>query len=534
MSYKDIYQHWLDAGIMETELASLSEEQIKECFYKELKFGTGGIRAIMGPGINRLNIYTVRKAAEGYARHVTDNNGKSVIITYDNRRNSKLFGEEAAKVLSSHGVTVLIFNSIKPTPELSFAVRYLHTFGGIVITASHNPSEYNGYKIYDSCGCQAVPRITDEIKKSIDGVGDPLEVHYEADDSLIHSVPSDVDEVYYRLLETVQERHGLDKNIKIVYTPLHGTGYIPVTTMLRRLGYEVFEVSEQCEPDPDFSCTDSPNPEDKRAFIKAVEVAKTVDADLILVTDPDCDRVGVAVKDKDDTYQYLTGNHTGAILLKYIIEAKEEKGTMPENPIVFDTIVTSDLGKRICEKHGIEVESTLTGFKYIGDKIREYEGKKKFLFGYEESYGYMIKDFTRDKDGVQGSILISEAVQYYKNNGMTLTDVLEQIYEEVGRCTDIAESVEYPGIDGIEKMNAVVEEYRQYEPGDAVEEYSRIIKAVEDYNKGIRKTDTGEETINLPKSNVVKIIFTDESWFVIRPSGNEPKIKRYACLWEHN
>ena len=329
----------------------------------------------------------------------------------------------------------------------------------------------------------------------------------------------EVDEAYYKALETVQERPGVEKNIKVVYTPLHGTGNVPVRTMLNRLGYEVKTVGEQCIPDPDFSKTASPNPENKKSFDKAIEVAKKFDTDIIIATDPDCDRLGVVVKDKGE-YKYLTGNQTGAILLEYLLSTKKEKGTLPANGIVFDTIVTASLGAKVCEKYGVEVESTLTGFKFIGDKIREYEGKKEFLFGYEESYGYMIKPFTRDKDGVQSTILACEAANYYKAQGKTLVDVLNSLYDEFGYLEDIQENETLPGIEGLAEIKRRVEEFR-----------TKDIKEIEG-RKVVKKVDYKDGVQGLPPSNVIKLFLEDGSWVVIRPSGNEPKIKYYKNLWK--
>ena len=584
---------------------------------KELEFGTGGIRAVMGPGMDQLNIYTIRKNTEGYARYIdavyADKAGsvnddresriccgadvgddvggitveKTVVIAYDNRNHSKEFADETANVLASHGIRVYMFDSLRPTPELSFAVRYLHAFGGVVITASHNPPQYNGYKIYDMYGCQCVPRDTDEIIRYIKGVGDigdELDSKYRSDGTgssggslaetslsvtLSSEARSDgkkvvlsdeVDEAYYRALETIQLRPDLQKEIKIVYTPLHGTGYVPVTTMLGRLGYEYYEVSEQCEPDGDFSHTASPNPEDKRAFDLAIEKAKKVDADIIMATDPDCDRIGLVVKHenllssgfadksvltwikesetKDEKYVYLTGNQVGAIFIKYLLETRKQAGTLPEDGIIFDTIVTSDLGVRIAKSYGIEVESTLTGFKFIGDKIREYEGQRTFLFGYEESYGYMIGDFTRDKDGVQAAIMAAEVCNYYKLQGKTLVDVLLSIYNEYGYSRDVQESQSFEdgcgltGEQGRAEMERLVDEYRSIDPTSesAVIEGRRVV-AVEDYKSSLRTACDGSTTaLLLPKSNVIKLFLEDGSWVVVRPSGNEPKIKYYKEL----
>lgn len=530
MDYVKEYDRWLSLNIMKNELLKLSEKEKEECFYKELTFGTGGIRAIMGPGPNRLNIYTIRKNTEGYARYVESNNAnhQGVVIAYDNRLNSKEFALESAKVLATHGIRVYLFDSLRPTPELSFAVRYLKAFGGIVITASHNPPEYNGYKIYDHHGCQCVPRDTDTIIKYIQGVEDLLSISIDETKSInIEYIGAKVDEAYYKKLLEVQEWPQLNKSIKIVYSPLHGTGYIPVSTMLNQLGYHLYKVEEQCYPDPFFSKTKSPNPENKKAFEKSIELAKEVDADLIIATDPDCDRLGIVVK-HNGSYEYLTGNQTGAILLEYLLSQKKEKGTLPNDGIVFNSIVTSDLGKKVCEKYGVEVESTLTGFKFIGDKIREYKGKKTFLFGYEESYGYMIKDFTRDKDGIQSSILVAEVCEYYKQCGKTLIDVLNDIYDEHGYVEDIQESETLPGIEGQKRMESIVNQFR-YENIKEIE--GRKVIAKEDYLLSVRNDSNGETILTLPKSNVIKLLLDDESWIVVRPSGNEPKIKYYKNLW---
>ena len=530
MDYMKEYKRWMSHGIMHDELSKLTDKEIEECFYKELTFGTGGIRAIMGPGPNKLNIYTIRKNTEGYARYIENYGDKKagVVIAYDNRMYSKEFAYEAAKVLTTHDIKVYLFDDLRPTPELSFAVRYLKCTGGIVITASHNPPEYNGYKIYDHHGRQCVPRDTDVIIEYIKNVEDLLSINIdESKENNIIYIGKEIDEAYYEKLLEVQERPELKKKIKMVYTPLQGTGNIPVRTMLNRLGYEVHEVKEQCDPDPLFSKTKSPNPENKSSFDLAIKLANQVSADLIIATDPDCDRLGIVVR-HNDNYEFLTGNQTGAVLLEYLLSTKKEKGRLPDKGIVFDTIVTSDLGAKICQKYGVEIESTLTGFKYIGDKIREYKGQKTFLFGYEESYGYMIKDFTRDKDGVQSSILIAECCNYYKTLNKTLIDVLNEIYDEYGYVSDIQESETFPGIEGQKKMEEIVNQYRY---GDIKEIDGRKVVAKEDYNLSIRTDQSGETPLALPKSNVIKLFLEDRSWIVVRPSGNEPKIKYYKDLW---
>lgn len=531
MDYIKEYNKWLSLGIMKDELLMLNEKEIEECFHRELTFGTGGIRAIMGPGPNRLNIYTIRKNTEGYAKYIENhgNKGAGIVIAYDNRLHSKEFAYEAAKVLVTHDITVYLFEDLRPTPELSFAVRYLGCSGGIVITASHNPPEYNGYKIYDHYGCQCVPRDTDIITNYIKKVKDLLtiEINESKIDNIIY-IGKEIDEAYYKRLLEVQERPNLNKSIKIVYTPLHGTGNIPVRTMLNRLNYEVYEVKEQCIPDPNFTKTSSPNPEDRCSFDKAIELAKTINADLIMATDPDCDRIGVVVRHHDN-YEYLTGNQTGIILLNYLLSTKKCKGTLPKNGIVFNTIVTSDLGAKVCQKYGVEIESTLTGFKFIGDKIREYNNQKTFLFGYEESYGYMIKDFTRDKDGVQTSVLIAECCNYYMQQNKTLIDVLEKIYDEYGYVLDIQESETLPGVEGQKKMKEIINHFR-YDKIDEID--GKKIIAKEDYKLAIRTDNNGIKVpLTLPQSNVIKLFLDDGSWIVVRPSGNEPKIKYYKNIY---
>lgn len=526
------YKRWSQFDGMKEELEKLTEEEIEDCFYKELEFGTGGIRGIMGPGPNRLNIYTIKKNTEGYARYIDKYGDKAagVVIAYDNRMHSKEFALEAAKVLVSHNINTYLFEDLRPTPELSFAIRLLKCTGGIVITASHNPPEYNGYKIYDQHGCQCVPKETNMIAQYISKIPDVLSIYVDENKfKNIKYIGKEIDEIYYKRLLEVQEYPECSKEIKIVYTPLHGTGQRPVITMLKRLGYKIYTVEDQCYPDPFFSNVNSPNPENKKSFEQAIDLAKVVNADLVIATDPDCDRLGIVVNHQGQ-YEYLTGNQTGAILLEYLLSTKKKKGTLPSDGIVFNTIVTSDLGTRICEKYGIEVESTLTGFKFIGDKIREYEGKKTFLFGYEESYGYMIKDFTRDKDGVQAAILIAECCNFYKKQQKSLIDILNEIYAEHGYVTDIQESKLLPGKDGKKMMEDIINNFRYNNLKEL--EGKRII-AKEDYMTSLRTDVHGTVPLTLPKSNVIKFFLEDGSWIVIRPSGNEPKIKYYKNLWRN-
>lgn len=540
-TYMINYNKWLSFQKLDSDLkeklSNLTKKEIEDCFYKSLEFGTGGLRALLGVGPNRLNIYTVRKNTEGFARYIKSKGNtaceKGIVIAYDNRHMSKEFASEAAKVLAVHNIHSYVFESLRPTPELSFAVRELQAFGGIVITASHNPKEYNGYKVYNSKGGQCIPDETDIIIKYINSVEDELSVQVADEDTFrqyYHVLSSEIDEKYYnKLLETIPLNKDEKKDdFKIVFSPQHGTANIPVRTVLSRLGYKVILVENQCSPDPDFSNTLSPNPENEEAYSEGIKIAKSVDANLVMTTDPDCDRLGIAVKHNGE-YRLLTGNQTGAILLDYILKVRKEKGLLPSNSIVFNTIVTSDLGSEIAKKFGIEVESTLTGFKFIGDKIREYEetGVKQFLFGYEESYGYLLSDISRDKDAVQSCMIIAEIANYYHNRGKTMIDILNNIYEEFGYYLDHLYSVTLKGIDGKERINRIMKNLRE-EKRETLG--SLKVKAVEDYIISKREEEGIITRISLPKSNVLKFILEDNSWVAVRPSGTEPKCKFYFCI----
>lgn len=497
---------------------------------KELTFGTGGIRAIMGEEDDQINLRTIRRNTEGYARYVLEKGGASVVVAYDNRKNSREFARETAEVLAARGIEVYLFEDLRPTPELSFAIRHLGAFGGVVITASHNPPEYNGYKIYDQYGCQCVPRDTDQIIEHIRRT--PLQTRAagtgaQPQDTRIHLIGQEVDEAYYRALEGIQLAPGQKRNIRIVYTPLHGTGYIPVTTMLKRLGHQVIPVEEQCAPDAGFTNAASPNPEDESAFDRAILLAKETDAELILATDPDCDRLGVMVRDKG-RYVRLTGSQLGTLFLAYILEAKAGRGAIPKNAVVCHSVVTGGQGDRICEKYGVETENTLTGFKYIGGRIRENEGKKEFLFGYEESCGYLFSPMTRDKDGVQAAIMAAEACSEYRKKGMTLLDALEKIRKEFGQCEESRQTRSFPGSAGRKDME---EEMRRWRTKNITELEGRKVAAREDYLTSTRTLASGtEEPIDLPKTNMIRFVLEDGSWVAIRPSGNEPKLKIYRNL----
>ena len=539
MDYAELYDYWLsnenidEATRKELKELSGNDAEIKERFYRELEFGTGGLRGVIGAGINRINKYIIRKTTQGYAEYIkkaeADACRRGVVIAHDNRRYSIEFCKETAGVLAANGIKAYIFDSLRPTPELSFAVRHLNAFGGVVITASHNPPEYNGYKLYDERGCQLVPAVNDLIVAEIAKIADPLTVKaltMEEAGSLITVLDSDVDESYYDKIMSIRVCPDVNKDIKIIYSPQHGTGNVPVRTVLDRLGYNVIPVLEQCDPDTEFSNTLNPNPETDEAYVLAIEYAKKNDADIIITNDPDCDRLGVVVK-SENGYTRMTGNQSAAVLLEYILSNKAKNGTIPTNGVMFNTVVTSDLGDRISEKYGLSVEKTLTGFKFIGDKIYQHElaGDKTFVFGYEESYGCLIADFVRDKDAVQASLMLCEAAAYYKEQGKTLLDVLYELYAEHGYFLDALDNFAFKGIDGSEKMAALMDGLRQAPPATAGD---IKVLAVEDFQSAEMKAE------GFPSSNVLKFKMEDGSWVAVRPSGTEPKCKFYYSIVAEN
>ena len=538
MDYISRYKHWINSENIDEdtrkELLALegNDKEIKERFYKQIEFGTAGMRGLLGAGYNRMNKYTVRKATQGYAAYIKENGDEAclrgVVIAHDNRRLSVELAIESAGVLAVNGIKSYLFDALRPTPELSFAVRELGAFGGIMITASHNPPEYNGYKLYDMRGCQMIPSMNDCVIKHIEAVADALsvdcmDISEATEKGLVTLLDNTVDEKYYAAVESIVLAPDLKKNVKIVYSPQHGTGNVPVREVLGRLGYNVIPVLEQCTADTEFSNTKNPNPETKEAYELALEYARKYDADIVITTDPDCDRLGVAVRYNGD-YKLMTGNQSAAVILDYILMQRTKNGTMPENPIMFNTVVTSDLGDRICESYGVSVEKTLTGFKFIGDKIYNHNkaGDKNFVFGYEESYGCLAADFVRDKDAVQASLMLCECAAYYKEKGMTLCDALEALYEKHGYYIDSVDSFAFKGIAGAEKIASLVDGLRNNPP----KEISGIATAeLEDY--------TSETMIakGFPSSNVLKFKFSDSSWVAVRPSGTEPKIKFYFCVF---
>lgn len=547
MSWKQAYERWIQSPALDEEMKTAlenmknNEKGLEECFYKNLEFGTGGMRGEIGPGTNRMNIYTVRKASEGLARFIEsvgeEAKKRGVVIAFDSRHMSPEFAMEAAKTLATHSIQSYVFAELRPTPELSFAVRELHAFSGIVVTASHNPPEYNGYKVYGEDGGQLPPKEADIVIDKVNEIENELEIYVESEESLkakglIKIIGEEMDETYVSKLKTISVHPELaeeiGKDLKIVFTPLHGTSNKPVRKALDALGYtNVTIVKEQELPDGNFSTVKSPNPEEHAAFELAIGYGTKINADVLVATDPDADRLGVAVKNSNGEYTVLTGNQTGAILLDYLLSQKKEKGILPENGIVLKTIVTSEIGRSIAKAYGLETIDTLTGFKFIGEKIKQFEqtGEYTFQFGYEESYGYLIGDFVRDKDAVQATIFAIEVAAYYKKRGMTLYDGLLEIFAKYGFYREGLKSLTLKGKDGAEQIGNLLATFRQEAPS----EFAGIrVKTVEDYKTSVRILDNGTtETIHLPKSNVLKYILEDGTWVCLRPSGTEPKVKFY-------
>ena len=524
MGYKELYNKWLslDSDTRNELLSIEDEKEIEDRFYKDLEFGTGGLRGIMGVGSNRMNKYTVARASLGLANYFNSKkkDGATVekckiAIAYDSRNNSEFFAKTAAAVYANNGFEVYLFDRLVPVPVLSYTTGYLGCDAGVMITASHNPKEYNGYKVYDSTGCQL---CTEEAKSALDYINavnefvivDCVENAFEHEN--IHRLG---DETVDAFISKVKEQSVYEEksNLKIVYTPLHGTGNIPVRKVLQ--GMDVTVVKEQELPDGDFSTVRSPNPEEKDALNLAIQAAQSLEADIVLGTDPDCDRVGVAVRHNGE-YVLLTGNQTGALLVNFVMTM--HKDDLNEKSTLVKTIVTSELGANIALNYGVKVEDTLTGFKYIGDKINKYlaSGDREFVIGYEESYGYLVGTHTRDKDGVVSSMLICQMASWYKNQGKTLVDGLNEIYDEYGYFLDSLDSFVLKGKDGAAKIKALMQEFKQ--KGDTI---LPDIKQIIDYSVGIG---------DLPKENVLKYIFNDGSWLAVRPSGTEPKIKVYYSI----
>ncbi|MDG5786714.1 phospho-sugar mutase [Evansella sp. AB-P1] len=547
MSWKTQYERWISTPNLNTEYKDEleqmkdNEEKLEDAFYKNLEFGTGGLRGELGAGTNRMNLYTVRKATEGLAQFIKSQGAEAVqrgvAIAYDCRHMSPEFSLEAAKTLGYHGIKTYLFSSLRPTPVLSFAVRYLNAYAGIVVTASHNPPEYNGYKAYGPDGGQVPPKMAEEIISYVNQIENELEVNVKEEAELLEAglltyIDKEVDEAYYEKLLTLIENQEVINDMKddlsIVFTPLHGTANIPVQEGLKRMGFtNVTVVKEQADPDPNFSTVKSPNPEEHEAFALAMEYGEKLNGDILIGTDPDADRVGVAVKNAEGEYQVLTGNQVGALILHYLLEQKKAKGELDPNYKVIKTIVTSEIGRKLAESYGIEMMDTLTGFKFIGEKIKEFESdERKFLFGYEESYGYLIGDFARDKDAVQICLMAAEVAAYYKKQGKSLLDGLNEIFEKFGYYKEDLVSLTLKGIAGVKQINKIMSDFRAQPPMSLG---GRVVEVLEDYQEQVTKDiATGDTSpIDLPRSNVLKFWLSGKSWVALRPSGTEPKIKFY-------
>lgn len=531
MNYLDKANLWKNYANLDqelkTELEQMNDKELQEAFTNDLEFGTGGLRGILGAGTNRMNIYIVRKATLGFGRYLAkqdDALNKGVVIAHDNRHKSKEFALESAKVLTSLGFSVYLFEDLRPTPELSFGVRYFKAIGGIMITASHNPKEYNGYKIYDSTGCQLVPYMADQVIDEINNISDYFDIETSKNHNLIKYIGKEVDEVYIKEVKKIMLQPNLAKNFKVVYTPLHGTGQVFATDVLKSVGYDVTPVMCQMTNDPNFSGVKSSNPENAEAYDEGIELAKEIGADLVLATDPDADRLGIAVKHNNE-YVLLNGNQTGSIVLKYILETRKKLGILPDNGYVFTTNVSSTLPVTIAKSYNMNVDITLTGFKFIGEKAREIEGKGTYIFGFEESYGFLVSDCVRDKDSIQAILMLCEAAAYYKSKNMDLVDALNEIFKEYGYYKEGITNIALKGLEGAAKIQEIMNYFRNTN----ISLNKFCILAKED-NKLQVKTDlvTKKTTvIKLPKSNVIKYYLNDDMWFVLRPSGTEPKLKVY-------
>lgn len=545
MNYLEKYHHWLSYENIDTELkedllsVANDENEIKERFAVDMSFGTAGLRGIISAGTNRMNIYTVRRATQGLALYLLDQTieNPSVAIAYDSRHKSAEFAKEAARVLAGSGITAYLFDELKPTPELSFAVRHLGASAGIVVTASHNPAKYNGYKVYGDDGCQIGPVEAEAITAKINSL-DFFEGIKMADDNsdLIISIGREIEEAFLQNVQAQQINPDAVKkaadDFKVVYTPFHGTGNKPVQEIFRRIGLvNVYPVEAQCVPDGAFPTVKSPNPEDKEGFCLAIELAKEKQSDLIIGTDPDCDRVGVIIRDKNGEFVPLTGNQIGALLCEYILSQRTAKGTMPKNPFVIKTIVTTQIIKAIAENYNATMFECLTGFKFIGELIRNNDenGNMSYVFGFEESYGYLAGTYARDKDAVVASMLIAEMAAFYSLQDKTLYDALQDLYVKYGYYHESTKSIFKEGLDGAEQIVKMMSNVRANIPTAIA---GLNVLAYRDYQTGLRHdmTTGNEQAVRLPKSNVVYFELENDNWLVLRPSGTEPKIKLYAGI----
>ena len=553
MSYQENYQKWVDFAelpdYLRQDLENMDEKTKEDAFYTNLEFGTAGMRGLIGAGTNRINIYVVRQATEGLARLIESKGGnekeRGVAIAYDSRHFSPEFAFESAAVLAKHGIKSYVFESLRPTPELSFAVRHLNCFAGIMVTASHNPAPFNGYKVYGEDGGQMPPHDADALTTYIRAIENPFavevaDVEAEKASGLIEVIGEAVDVEYLKEVKDVNINPALieefGKDMKIVYTPLHGTGEMLARRALAQAGFDSVQVVEaQATPDPDFSTVKSPNPESQAAFALAEELGRQVGADVLVATDPDADRVGVEVLQKDGSYLNLSGNQIGAIMAKYILEAHKNAGTLPENAALCKSIVSTDLVTKIAESYGATMFNVLTGFKFIAEKIQEFEEKHNhtYMMGFEESFGYLIKPFVRDKDAIQAVLVVAELATYYRSRGLTLADGIEEIYKEYGYYAEKTISVTLSGVDGAEQIKAIMAKFRNNAPK---EWNATAITVVEDFKAQTATAADGTVTnLTTPPSDVLKYTLADGSWIAVRPSGTEPKIKFYiAVVGERN
>lgn len=538
MNYKEIYNNWLESDYFDAEtkkeLENIkgNEKEIEDRFYTDLEFGTAGLRGVIAAGTNRINIYTVRRATFGLANYIIKNTteeekSRGVVIAHDNRHMSREFCLEAANTLAACGIKAYIFDGLRTTPELSFAVRKLHTIAGIVITASHNPPEYNGYKVYWEDGAQVMPEIASLITEEVNSIKDysTIPTIKENQKDLVIMLGKEQDTAFIEAIKTQVIKNDLIKKVgkefKIVYTPLCGTGNVPVSRALKEVGFEnVLIVSEEQNPDPNFAGITYPNPEEHKALTRGIALAKSQGADLVMATDPDCDRVGVAVRTTTGEYALLTGNQIGAMLTNYIIESSKEEGKLDSKATLVKTIVTSEFGADIARANNLDVINVLTGFKFIGEKIKSFEesGEKSYLFGYEESYGYLVGTHARDKDGVVASLLIAEMAAYYYDKGLSLYEGLEELYKKYGYFKEKTISLTLKGIEGLAKIKEIITYFREND----INEFNQTkVVELKDYQNGID---------GLPKSNVLKYFLEDGSWIAVRPSGTEPKLKFYVAV----
>lgn len=542
--YKEKYDMWLESpyvdNVLKEELKGIEKDdaEIEDRFFKELEFGTGGMRGQIGAGSNRINNVTVAKATQGISDYLNEKytGDISVAIAYDSRNMSKEFSEKAASVFAANNINVYLFEELRPTPELSFTVRYFKCKAGVVITASHNPPEYNGYKVYDQFGGQVVEDADAIISKINKVMLKDIKYSQYDNNEKIHLIGNEIDTIYINEVKKLSLNDDIDKDIKVVYTPLHGTGNKLVRKALSELGYKnIIVVKEQELPDPQFSTVKSPNPEEMSSFEIAIKKAEELNAEIIIGTDPDCDRVGLVVKNHQGEYVPLNGNQTGALLLNYVLGSKYEQKTIPENGAIVLTIVTSEIGRAIASKYNVSTFDTLTGFKYIAELMQQFEDSNdySFLFGYEESYGYLAGTFVRDKDAVISSVLICEMAAYYKQKGKLLLDVLNDIYIEHGYYIEETVSLSFTGVSGLNKMKSIMDYFRENKLNSLT---GKNIPFIYDYKMGIAlNLNNGKtEKLNYPKSDVLKFSFEDGSWLVLRPSGTEPKLKVYFSIKGEN